>query len=182
MKYRWPNQSRVSLSSTHQFHTKGPLLFSPQNSSVSHQEPLSSSPEIPQFHTKNPSVQHRKSLRQKMCWTEEFWCGTDILCHEKVFCIKRRFFLIILKLEFFRLFLVWFRSLGLSDVGSGCLSWVIESRSIMIINGRQVQLDAFGLFLVPNGLTFLWRNNHTIINAKVRAKPSKSFICHARSL
>ena len=62
MKYRWPNQSRVSLSSTHQFHTKGPLLFSPQNSSVSHQEPLSSTPRTAQFHTRNPSVPHQKPL------------------------------------------------------------------------------------------------------------------------
>ena len=40
-------------SSKHQFHTKGPLHFSPKNPSVQH---------TPQFHTKNPSVQHRKPL------------------------------------------------------------------------------------------------------------------------
>ena len=52
----------VPLSSTHQFHTKGPLLFIPQNplvqqkksfgstrSSVPHQIPLSSTPKPPQF-------------------------------------------------------------------------------------------------------------------------------------
>ena len=69
------------LSSTHQFQIKGPLLFIPK---------------IPQFHTKNPSVQHtyqfhiknpsvpaplsstpkntqfNAPLRQKLCLTEEF--------------------------------------------------------------------------------------------------------------
>ena len=50
-------RKRVPLSSTHQFHTEGPLLFSPKNPSVSHQKPLSSTRPA-QFHTKNPSVQH----------------------------------------------------------------------------------------------------------------------------
>ena len=49
----------VPLSSTHQFHTKGPLLFSPKNPSVPHQKPLSST-QPSQFHTKNPSVPHQK--------------------------------------------------------------------------------------------------------------------------
>ena len=31
-----PHQLHTPLSSTYQFHTKGPLLFSPQKSSVSH--------------------------------------------------------------------------------------------------------------------------------------------------
>ena len=42
---------RGPLSSTHQFHSKGPLLFSPQKT-------LSSKPETPPFITKNPSVPH----------------------------------------------------------------------------------------------------------------------------
>ena len=51
---------RVSISSTPpQFNTRGPLVFSSQNSSVPHQKPLSSTPKTPQFHTKNPSVQHK---------------------------------------------------------------------------------------------------------------------------
>ena len=38
-----PPKFNTPLSSTNQFHTDGPLLFSPK---------------IPQFHTENPSVQH----------------------------------------------------------------------------------------------------------------------------
>ena len=49
------------LSSTHQFHSKGPLLFSPRNPLVPHQKPLSSTPKTPQFNT-FPSVPHRKPL------------------------------------------------------------------------------------------------------------------------
>ena len=45
-----PPQFHTPLSSTHQVHTKWPLLFSPQNSSVPHQKPLSSTLNIPQFH------------------------------------------------------------------------------------------------------------------------------------
>ena len=45
------------ISSTHE-----PHLFSPQNPSVPHQQPLSST-QPPQFHTINPSVQHRNPLR-----------------------------------------------------------------------------------------------------------------------
>ena len=94
----------VPLSSTHQFHPKGLLLFSPQNPSVQH---------TPQFYTKDPSVLHQKALsstpsvqhqkalsstplsftqetpqfntplRRKLCWNEGFlvrnWgmCGTE---------------------------------------------------------------------------------------------------------
>ena len=59
-------QFHTPLSSTHQFHTEGPILFSPKNpsgppTSVPHQKPLSST-HPPQFYTKNPSVPHRKPL------------------------------------------------------------------------------------------------------------------------
>ena len=58
--------NRVLLSSTpRQFNTKGPLLFSPQNPSVQHQKPFSSTPKTPQFHTKNPLVPHQKKVTQK---------------------------------------------------------------------------------------------------------------------
>ena len=58
-------RNRVPLSSTHQFYTKGPLFFSPQNLSVPHQKP--------QFHTKNPQFWTDSSThRQKLCWTEGF--------------------------------------------------------------------------------------------------------------
>ena len=40
------------LSSTHQFNRKGPVIFSP---------------EIPQFKTKNPSVQHQKPFSSTYC-------------------------------------------------------------------------------------------------------------------
>ena len=63
----------VPLSSTHQFHTKGPILFSPQNPlvqhkkslsstrpSVPHKKPLSSKPKPP------PTVQHQKPLSSKL--------------------------------------------------------------------------------------------------------------------
>ena len=56
------------LSSTQQFHTRGPLFFSPQNPSVLHQKPLSSTPpSVPpyQFHTENPSVPHKKALYKR---------------------------------------------------------------------------------------------------------------------
>ena len=65
-------QFHISLSSTNQFHTKGPL------SSTS---PLSSTPETPQFHKK--TSQFNTLLRKKLCWTEGFlvwnWgvCGTE---------------------------------------------------------------------------------------------------------
>ena len=62
-----PPQFQTPLTSTHQFHTEGPLLFSPkipqfhtQNPSVQHKS-LSSTPKTPQFNT-NPSVPHQKSL------------------------------------------------------------------------------------------------------------------------
>ena len=42
--------SSIPLTSTHQFYTKIPLLFSPQ---------------IPQFHTENPSVQHTPHYHTK---------------------------------------------------------------------------------------------------------------------
>ena len=81
------------LSSTHQFYTKGPLHFSPQNPSVTHQKPLSSAqllvphqkplrstPKTPQFHCplpqfhtkKQPPLRKTPPLRQKLCWTEGF--------------------------------------------------------------------------------------------------------------
>ena len=63
----------LPLSSTHQFHTKRALFFSPQNPSVPHEKPHSSThpsvpheknpsstSETPQFNTKNPSVPHQK--------------------------------------------------------------------------------------------------------------------------
>ena len=93
------------LSSTPpKFNTKGPLLFSPQNLSVPHQKPLSSTqppqfhtrnpsvqhtpsvphqkpfsstPKPPQFHTKNPSVPHQKRVTVKLAYLELFWCGTE---------------------------------------------------------------------------------------------------------
>ena len=39
------------FSSTHQFHTNVPILFSPKNPSVPHQKPLGSTPQTLQFHT-----------------------------------------------------------------------------------------------------------------------------------
>ena len=54
-------QFHTPLSSIHQFHTEGPLLFTPKNPSVPHQKPLSST-QPTQFHTKNPSVPHEKPL------------------------------------------------------------------------------------------------------------------------
>ena len=76
------------LSSTHQFHTKEPLLFSPEilpfntkNSSVQH---------TPQFHTETPQfhtlilILNRRifgvELRNFWCGTEGFWCGTEEFC------------------------------------------------------------------------------------------------------
>ena len=69
---------RVLLSSTHQSHTKGPLLFSPRNPSVPHrkslssthpsvphQKSLSSTPKTPRFNTKKPSVQHTPKFTPK---------------------------------------------------------------------------------------------------------------------
>ena len=38
------------LSSTHQFHTKGPLLFSPEIPQFHTKKPLGSTPKTPQFH------------------------------------------------------------------------------------------------------------------------------------
>ena len=65
-------RKRVPLSSTHQFHTKVPLLFSPPNPSVPHQKHLSSTLKNPQFNT---------PLRQKLCWTKGFlvwnWGGCE---------------------------------------------------------------------------------------------------------
>ena len=53
------------LSSTNQFNTKRPLLFSPQNSSVQHQKPLSTTPNTPQLNrplsSTHPSVKHKKT-------------------------------------------------------------------------------------------------------------------------
>ena len=69
-----PPQFHTPLSSTHQFHSKGPLLFSPQNPSVPHQnssiqhtpqfyaetssyqKPLGSTPKTPQFNTENQNI------------------------------------------------------------------------------------------------------------------------------
>ena len=66
-----PFQAPKSLSSTPntpQFHTKNP--------SVQHQKPLSSTLKNPQFHTKIPSVQHQKPLRQKIAvWN---WGGFGV--------------------------------------------------------------------------------------------------------
>ena len=98
-----PSFRLAPLSSTHQFHTKGPLLSSPQNPSILHQKLLSSTPKapgfntenpsvqhIPQFNTKNPSVPHRKPLssthpsvqHQKVSGTEGFsvcnWGGFGV--------------------------------------------------------------------------------------------------------
>ena len=77
---------RVSLSSTHQFNTKGLLLFSPQNPSVQNRKTISSThpsvQHIPQFNTslssthvlvqhtlqfniKNPSVHHTPQLKKR---------------------------------------------------------------------------------------------------------------------
>ena len=52
-----------TLSSTHQFRTKGPLLFSPKN---------------PQFHTKKPLVQHTSQFHTKgLVELSGYWCGTE---------------------------------------------------------------------------------------------------------
>ena len=63
------------LSSTHQFHIKGALLFSPKNHSVPHYNPLGSTPQFhtllsptpktPQFHTllsSTPKISHFNTL------------------------------------------------------------------------------------------------------------------------
>ena len=99
-----PPQFHTPLSSTHQFVTKGQLLFSPQNSSVSHQ-----------FNTKNPSVQQNSQtkivlnwgvfgvelrdfgveLRSFRCWSEGLWvlesCGPCVepMCWTEV-CVELR--------------------------------------------------------------------------------------------
>ena len=81
---------RVPLSSTHQFHTKGPLLFSPQNSSVPHKnstsfqppKSLSSTPKTPRFNTPPPQFNTPLSSIPK---TEKFWCGTKgFWCGKKI--------------------------------------------------------------------------------------------------
>ena len=57
------------LSSTHQFNTKGPLLFNPQNPSVQHQKPLTSThlsfQHTPQFNT---SLSTTKKLIKNILW------------------------------------------------------------------------------------------------------------------
>ena len=59
------NNKKKQLMATYmRVPTQGPHLFSTQNSSVLHQNLLSSRPKTPQFNTKNPSVQH----------TGGFWC------------------------------------------------------------------------------------------------------------
>ena len=61
------DEKGVPLISTHQFHPKGPLLFSPPNPSVPHWKPsVKQTPQFhtksPQFHNENPSIQHQKPL------------------------------------------------------------------------------------------------------------------------
>ena len=78
----------TSLCSTHQFNTKGPFLFRPQilqfnsiNPSVQHQKPLRSThPSVPHsLSSTHPSVQHQKT---SVCWTEGFlvlnWGGVEL--------------------------------------------------------------------------------------------------------
>ena len=75
-------QFYTSLSSTHQIHTKGLLLFSPKNPSVPHQKPLSSThPSVP--HQKplssTPSVPHQKLLSSThpLVPHQKLRCGTE---------------------------------------------------------------------------------------------------------
>ena len=103
---RWISYKSIALSigkrGPPQFNTsvslKRATSFQPQNPSVPHQQPLGSTPKIPQFHTKNRSVPTERvfgvELRGFWCWTEGFWvlnwgipgaekvwslCGTNVL-------------------------------------------------------------------------------------------------------
>ena len=96
-----PPQFNTPLSSTPQFNTKGPLVFSPQNPSVPHskplsstQEPLSSTPKSPQFHTKifRFLVLNWETLgAEKVC----FLCCTEGVCVELRVLLFNCFFLIL---------------------------------------------------------------------------------------
>ena len=92
------------LSSTHQFHTKEPLLSAPKSLSSTHlsilhqkpfsSTPLSSTPTTPQFNTLLQTNNRwgvswtegflewnwgvfGAELRGFWCWTEGSWCGTE---------------------------------------------------------------------------------------------------------
>ena len=103
-----PSFRLALLSSTHQFHTKGPLLSSPQNPSILHQKPLSSTPKAPGFntslsstpktplsHTENLSVQHTPQFHTKR-WVElrGFRCVTEgvLVLNSGVFGVELRDF------------------------------------------------------------------------------------------
>ena len=110
-----PTQFHNPLSSTHQFNTKWPLVFSPRNPSVQHQKPLSSTNPSVQYQkplsSTHPSIQHTPvKLRCVLnwggcgiegcyelrgCWTEGsvelkgFWCwAQEILGAEKVWSLN----------------------------------------------------------------------------------------------
>ena len=75
----WSNEEgSSSVPRPPQFNTEGPLLFSPQNPSVPHQKPLSST-HSPQFHTKKALYKqalqwlfYGVELRGFWCWSEGF--------------------------------------------------------------------------------------------------------------
>ena len=84
--YKWQGKLRSDSESVNLCNSNEPLLFSPKNSSVQHQKPLSSTPKTPQFNTSlsptPPSVHHRSvphttqfktSLISTQIWTKTCW-------------------------------------------------------------------------------------------------------------
>ena len=68
------------ISSTQKDHSfSAPEPFSSSSPSVHHQNPLSSTPKTPHFHTKYPSVQNQNPLCSTHTSVEMrgFWCGTE---------------------------------------------------------------------------------------------------------
>ena len=99
-KTRGPHKFHIPLSSTHQFHTKEPLLYSPKNSSVPHQKPLSSTdlsvPHLKPLSSTHPSDKKEERERERRNWgvfgrwnfmktcspCVEPMCWTEVVCVE----------------------------------------------------------------------------------------------------
>ena len=74
-------QFNTPVSSTHQYNTKGALLFRPKNSSVQH---------------KKASVQHARLFNTLISSTQKNWqvCGTYVFCVERKGVLNWRFFVL----------------------------------------------------------------------------------------
>ena len=86
---------RISLSSTPpQLNTSVPhkraTPFPPPNPSFPRQRPLSSTPKTPQFHIKNPSLQHTPQTKTVWNWGVLLWNWGGFSVELRVFGVERR--------------------------------------------------------------------------------------------